>query len=110
MSLFALRRRPCRSHGGVRDADLTVATMAEPALRAVAALLESFFDSPHRLHRHQRRRGGLPFDVPLLASFLLNLLFIALLDLLRRSPMFAVLRCALMKVLVFRLRPLEEEA
>ena len=84
--------------------------MAEPEMCAVAVLLESDFDSLLRLHRHQRRRGGLPFDVPLLASFVLNLLFIALLDSLRRSPMFAVLRCALMKVLVFRLRPLEEEA
>ena len=37
-----------------------MATMAEPVMCAVAVLLESVFDSRHRLHRHQRRRGGLP--------------------------------------------------
>ena len=54
--------------------------------------------------------GVFQFDVPLLAPFLLNMLFTATLVSTRRLSMLAVISCALVDVLMFRMRPLEKEA
>ena len=54
--------------------------------------------------------GVFQFDVPLFVPFLLNMLFTAALVSTRRLSMFAVISCAPVDVLMFRMRPLEKEA
>ena len=51
-----------------------------------------------------------PLFVPLFVPFLLNMLFTAALLSARRLSMFAVISCAPVDVLMFRMRPLEKDA